>query len=145
MDLGCARRSCDSDYADRMVASEGEYGHAPSAPAWRQGLKGVNRLLNKNGLPAWVDSGTIPPETTDAQAVEAYPADCRFQAVIRRNVDVGNHAVALGQQPADPGGRGIYNLAFRFLARFVFDYSATIETYLKSRAKKLGEQPELEN
>jgi len=103
-----------------MVASEGEYGHARSAlrqppeviwktitdvdamPAWRQGLKGVNRLLDKNGLPAWVDSGTIPLESTDSQAVEACPADCRFQAVIRRNADVGNHAVALGQQPADP-------------------------------------------
>jgi len=29
-------------------------------PAWRQGLKGVNRLLDKNERPAWVDSETIP-------------------------------------------------------------------------------------
>jgi hypothetical protein len=39
----------------------------------------------------------------------------------------------------------MYNPAFRFLARFVFDYTAAIETSLKSMAKKFGEQPELEN
>src|SRR5437660_10427274 len=35
-------------------------------PAWRQGLKSVKQLPDRNGLPAWVetlDSGTIPLET----------------------------------------------------------------------------------
>ena len=35
----------------------------------------------------------------------------------------------------------IYNPLFRFLARFAFGYNGTIDTYLKSMAKKFGEQP----
>ena len=40
---------------------------------------------------------------------------------------------------------GIYNPLFRFLARFVFGYSGTIDTYLKSLAKKFGEPPVVGN
>jgi len=49
-------------------------------PAWRQGLKGVKHLPDRNGLPAGVatlDSGTIPLGTV------ASP-----QAAMGRNVDV---------------------------------------------------------
>ena len=39
-------------------------------PAWRQGLKSVKHLPDKNGLPSWVEtsaSGTIPFETVVSQ------------------------------------------------------------------------------
>jgi len=34
----------------------------------------------------------------------------------------------------------IYNPFFRFMARFIFGYHATMETYLKNLAKKFGEE-----
>jgi hypothetical protein len=36
----------------------------------------------------------------------------------------------------------VYNPLFRFLSRFVFGHSATIDAYLKSLAKKFGEPPQ---
>src|SRR5229473_1031918 len=39
----------------------------------------------------------------------------------------------------------IYNPLFRFLARFFFGYTGTIDAYLKSMAKKFGEQSPVGN
>jgi hypothetical protein len=39
----------------------------------------------------------------------------------------------------------VYNPVFRFLSRFVFGYSGTIDAYLKSLERKLAEQPQAGN
>jgi hypothetical protein len=38
----------------------------------------------------------------------------------------------------------VYNVIFRFMSRFVFGQTGTIERYLKDLGKKFGEQVEIE-
>jgi len=115
--------------------------------SWRQGLKSIKHLPNQNGLPAWVetsDSGTIPFETVISQPP--------LKLVVR----IADPKLPFGgtwtyEITAVPEGSGlriredgeIYNPIFRFLSRFVFGYSGTMETYLKSLAKKFGERPQV--
>ena len=114
-------------------------------PAWRQGLKSVKRLPDKNGLPTWVetsDSGTIPFETV----VSEPPAKLIVRIAEPKLPFGGTWTYEI--TPAAGGSSlriredgEVYNPVFRFLARFVFGYSGTVDTYLKSVSRKLGEQP----
>ena len=117
-------------------------------PAWRQGLKSVKRLPDKNGLPAWVetsDSGTIPFATVLAEP----PAKLIVRIADPQLPFGGTWTYEI--TPA-PGGAAlriredgeVYNPVFRFLARFVFGYSGTIDTDLKAMSRKFGEQPQEE-
>lgn len=112
-------------------------------PVWRQGLKSVKRLPDKNGLLAWVetsDSGTIPFET----ALSEPPAKLIVRIADAKMPFGGTWTYEI--TPA-PGGSvlriredgEIYNPVFRFLARLVFGYSGTINIYLKSLSRKFGE------
>jgi polyketide cyclase/dehydrase/lipid transport protein len=115
-------------------------------PAWRQGLKSVQRLPDKNGLPAWVetlDSGIIPLETVASQP----PSKLVVRIADPKLPFGGTWTYEITPLPSGSTLRiqedgEIYNPIFRFLARFVFGYAGTIEAYLKSLAKKFGEQPQ---
>jgi hypothetical protein len=114
-------------------------------PAWRQGLKSVRHLPDQNGLPAWVetlDSGTIPLETVVSQP----PAMLVVRIADPKLPFGGTWTYEIAPIPEGSSLRiredgEVYNPLFRFLSRFVFGQSATIETYLKSLAKKFGEPP----
>jgi uncharacterized protein YndB with AHSA1/START domain len=118
-------------------------------PSWRQGLKSVQRLPDKNGLPAWVEtsgSGSIPFETVVSQP----PSKLVVRIADPKLPFGGTWTYEITSLPSGTNLRiredgEIYNPLFRFLSRFVFGYSGTIETYLKSMAKKFGEQPQLGN
>jgi len=113
-------------------------------PTWRQGLKSVKHLPDRNGLPAWIetlDSGTIPLETVASQP----PSKLVVRIADPKLPFSGTWTYEI--TPVPSGSRlhiredgEIYNPLFRFLARFVFGYTGTIDTYLKSMAKKFGEQ-----
>jgi len=112
-------------------------------PAWRQGLKSVKRLADQNGMPAWVetsDSGTIPFETVVSQppsklVIRIADAKLPFGGTWTYEIT----AVAEGSTLRIREDGEVYNPVFRFLARFVFGYSGTMDTYLKSLARKFGE------
>jgi uncharacterized protein YndB with AHSA1/START domain len=118
-------------------------------PAWRQGLKSVKHLPGQNGLPAWVetlDSGTIPLETVVSQP----PAMLVVRIADPKLPFGGTWTYEIAPIPEGSSLRiredgEVYNPLFRFLSRFVFGQSATIETYLKSLAKKFGEPPRVAN
>jgi len=120
-----------------------------SMPAWRQGLKRVKRLADQNRLPAWaetLDSGVIPLETLTSQP----PSKLVVRIADPKLPFGGTWTYEITPLPSGSTLRiredgEIYNPLFRFLARFVFGYSGTIKTYLKSMAKKFGEQPQVEN
>ena len=117
-------------------------------PKWRKGVKAVKRLPDKNGLPSWVE------ETTSG--------DIALEAT---GIDVPRKMVTEIADPKLPfGGTWTYEIVetdygtilritengyvanplFRFLSRFVFGQASTIETYLKSLAKKFGEEAHIE-
>jgi uncharacterized protein YndB with AHSA1/START domain len=118
-------------------------------PAWRQGLKSVKRLPDRNGLPAWVetlDSGTIPLETITSQP----PSKLVVRIADPKLPFGGTWTYEITPLPSGSSLRiqedgEVYNPLFRFLTRFVFGYAGTIDAYLKSMAKKFGEQPQVEN
>lgn len=118
-------------------------------PSWRQGLKSVKRLPDKNGLPAWVetlDSGTMPLETLTALpplklVVRIADPKLPFGGTWTYEITPAPEGCSL--RIREDGE--VYNLIFRFLSRFVFGYSATIDTYLKSLGLKFDEQTKVEN
>jgi len=113
-------------------------------PSWRQGLKSLKRLPDKNGMASWMetsDSGTIPFETVVSQP----PSKLVVRIADPKLPFGGTWTYEITPVPEGSSLRiredgEVYNPVFRFLARFVFGYSGTINTYLKSLAKKFGEQ-----
>lgn len=118
-------------------------------PAWRQGLKSVKHLPDKNGLPSWVEtsaSGTIVFETVVSQPPSKLIvriADPRLPFGGTWTYEITPVAAGSSLRIREDGE--VYNPVFRFLSRFVFGYSGTIDAYLKSLERKLAEQPEAGN
>ena len=118
-------------------------------PAWRQGLKSVKHLPDKNGLPSWVEtsvSGTIPFETV----VSEPPSKLIVRIADPKLPFGGTWTYEITQVTAGSRVRiredgEVYNPVFRFLSRYVFGYSGTIDAYLKSLERKLAEQPQARN
>jgi uncharacterized protein YndB with AHSA1/START domain len=116
-------------------------------PSWREGLKSVERLPDRNGLPAHVEitrNGKIPFEAIEMT---------RPQKLVTRIADPklpfgGTWTFEIA--PVPDGAtlriteRGyVTNPFFRFMSRFAYSQTSTMETYLKSLAKKFGEQPRI--
>jgi hypothetical protein len=117
-------------------------------PSWREGLKSVKHLPDKNVLPSHLEvtaMGEIPMET-----VEMTPP----RRLVSRIADPKLPFGGAWTFEITPTGEGstlritengfVTNPVFRFLSRFVFGYTGTIESYLKSLAKKFGEPPRIE-
>lgn len=118
-------------------------------PKWRQGLKSVKHLPDRNGLPSWVEtsaSGTIPFETVVSQPpvkLVVRIADPRLPFGGTWTYEIVPVAAGSSLRIREDGE--IYNPVFRFLSRFVLGYSGTLDAYLKSLARKFGEQPRAGN
>ena len=112
-------------------------------PEWRQGLKSVKHLPDKNGLPSWVEtsaSGTIPFETVVSQPPSRWIvriADSRLPFGGTWTYEIT--PVAAGSRVRIREDGEVYNPVFRFLSRYVFGYSGTIDAYLKSLERRLAE------
>jgi hypothetical protein len=113
-------------------------------PSWRADVKSVERLPDRNGGPAWRETdkhGQVLP----LEVIEWDPPRKLVGRINDPKLPFGGtwtYEIAL----ADGGcaltiteNGEIYNPIFRFMARFVFGYSATMEGYLRSLGKKYGE------
>jgi uncharacterized protein YndB with AHSA1/START domain len=114
-------------------------------PTWRQGLRGVKRLPEVNGLPAWVEqtsAGDILLETTESdppRRMVSRIADPKLPFGGSWTYEIRPAAEGATLRITENGF--VTNPLFRFLSRFVFGHAATMETHLKSLAKKFGEEP----
>lgn len=112
-------------------------------PEWRTGLTAVRRLPERDGRPAWVetsDFGELPLE------VVAWDPPRRLVAHIADPDLPFGGTWTYELTPMDGGTelriteRGVVqNPFFRFMARFVFGYSATLEQYLSDLGRHFGE------
>jgi uncharacterized protein YndB with AHSA1/START domain len=112
-------------------------------PAWREGLKSVQKLPDRNGLPAHIEvtsSGTIPMET-----VEMVPPRRLVVRIADDKLPFGG-TWTYDIQPTTQGAAlriteigWVSNPFFRFMSKFVFGQTSTINAYLRSLAKKFGE------
>lgn len=119
-------------------------------PSWRPEVKSVEILTAQNGMPAWkgMDShgGGIPYQVTEMQA----PG--KLTAVIADPHLPFSGTWTWEIEPVDGGSSvrihetgKVHNPIFRFVARFVLGYTATMDNYLKALGKKFGENVQPEN
>jgi uncharacterized protein YndB with AHSA1/START domain len=144
---------------DHMATRRGRYRQPPEAvwkaitdvdamPSWRDGLKSVKHLPDKNGSPVHLEvtnSGEIPMET-----VEMSPPRKLVSRIADPHLPFGG-TWTFEITPTTEGSTlritengFVTNPVFRFLSRFVFGHSGTIESYLKSLSKKFGEPSRIE-
>jgi hypothetical protein len=116
-------------------------------PNWREGLKSVQHLPDRNGLPAHLEittDGKIPFETiemTPPQKLVTRIADPKLPFGGTWTFEIVPAADGATLRIIENGY--VSNPFFRFMSRFVFRQTATMEIYLKSLAKKFGEEPRI--
>jgi uncharacterized protein YndB with AHSA1/START domain len=117
-------------------------------PGWRKELKSIARRPDVDGRPSWVETssqGVLPFVVVDWE-----PPRRMVTQIDDPNLPFGGTwtfeiAPTAGGSTLRITERGeVYPAFFRFLARFVFGYTGTIETYLVSLGSKFGEKVEPE-
>jgi len=112
---------------------------------WRAGLKGLERLPDKQGMPAWI-------EDTDGMKIPM-----RFERMSPPHLLVAridSTELPFGgtwtyRIESLPGGESaltitedgeVGNVLFRFMSRFVFGHHATMDKFIRSLQEKTGSQ-----
>lgn len=143
---------------DHVATRIGRYRQPPDAiwkaiadveamPSWREGLKSVQRLPDRNGFPAHIEvtsSGTIPMETVEMvppQKLVTRIADPKLPFGGTWTFEIAPTAEGATLRITERGY--VTNPFFRFMSRFVFGQTSTMESYLRSLAKKFGEEPQI--
>lgn len=116
---------------------------AESMPTWRKELKSVKRLPDRDGKPAWVETSSFGDMPLYVETFE--PPQKLVTRIADPNLPFGG-TWTFEIAPAEGGAtlriteRGeIRSAFFRFMARFVFGYTSTMETYLRNLGAKFGE------
>jgi Polyketide cyclase / dehydrase and lipid transport len=113
-------------------------------PDWRSDIRGFESLPPQNGHRFWSETDKHG-QTIAYERVEEIPPSRLVTRIVTPNLPFGGtwthelRPVADGCELTITEAGEIYNPIFRFMARFVFGYSGSIETYLKSLHNKFGE------
>lgn len=119
---------------------------AEAFPSWRTGITAVKRLPEEDGQPGWVETSSF-----GEMPLRVAESDAPRRLVMR---------IASDELPF--GGTWTYEITpveggttlritedgfvkpalFRFMSRFLFGHTATLEQYLKDLGKKFGEEVE---
>lgn len=117
-----------------------------AAPTWRKDLTAVKRLPDRNGNPVWKETGGYGEMSYEI--VEFEPPH-KLVTVIADDEELpfGGSWTYEIEETATGGSRvtitengEIYNPIYRFMAKTIFGYHATIENYLQALAAKFGEE-----
>jgi uncharacterized protein YndB with AHSA1/START domain len=114
-----------------------------SFPAWRADVRRVERLPDRDGLPMWIEEGGSGRMTLAIERIEPP------RLVVMRIADPDLPFGGTWTYEIQPAAEGcvltitedgeIYNPFFRFMARFVFGYEATMKAYLDALLEKFSE------
>ena len=110
-------------------------------PSWRTDVKTVVRLAPREGRPVWSESGGSGRMTLATERSEPPRL-----LVVRIDPGLPFGGTWTYEVAPVPGGSTltitengeIYNPLFRFMARYIFGYEGTIETYMAALKKHLG-------
>ena len=115
-----------------------------AAPAWRSDVKSVEVLPPRDGRDYYRE--TTRHGTVTYRVLEDRPGELRVTEIADLDLPYGG-TWTFELAPVPGGGRlritergEVKNVVFRFLARFVFGHTATIETYLRDLGRRLGEE-----
>lgn len=111
-------------------------------PTWRKDVKNAHRLPDREGRPVWVEEGRSGRMTLAVDRMEAP----RLLVVRIADPDLpfgGTWTYEI--TPVADGARlritedgEVYNPLFRFMARFIFGYEATIASYVAAIEKRFA-------
>ena len=114
-------------------------------PDWRTGVKSFGLLPDEGGRKRWWEEDNHGQKVT-YELLEAAPPHRLTTRIAQPGLPFG------GTWTFDvkdiPGGGSelriaedgeVYNIIFRFMARFVFGFTSSIETYLRDLGAKFGE------
>jgi hypothetical protein len=112
-------------------------------PQWRQDVKSVERLPDRDGKPCFREVSGFGP--MDLLVEREVPERERVTRIVTADSPFGGTWTFL-LVPRDGGTElsitehgEVYNVVFRALGRLVFGHTATIDGYLKALAAKFGE------
>ena len=111
-------------------------------PSWRNDIKKAQRLPDRDGRPVWVEEGRSGRMTLAIERMEA--PRLLVGRIADRNLPFGGTwtyeltPVAGGTRLRITEHGEIYNPLFRFMARFVFGYEGTIESYMAALEKRFA-------
>lgn len=119
-----------------------------SAPLWRPDLKKVEVMTQTDGRVHFREEGKN--DTVNYELVEDVPAQRMVTRILDTNLGYAGSWTyvfapdAAGTRLTITENGVVSNVIFRFLSKYAFGHTATIDTYLTSLAKHLGEaaQPE---
>ena len=123
-------------------------------PDWRTGVKSFGVLPETDGRRRWWEEDSHGQKVT-FELVEARPGERLQVRIAEPGLPFGGtwtFDVAPAGVEGPAGGTAlrisedgeIYNVMFRFMARFVFGYYGSIETYLQDLGAKFGQAVEIE-
>ncbi|MBZ5728338.1 MAG: hypothetical protein LAP87_25565 [Acidobacteriia bacterium] len=132
------------------VAPEALYAVLAGPPDWRTGVKSFGVLPEENGRKRWWEEDSHRQKIA-YELVEDRPPERMVVRIADRGLPFGG-IWTFEIHPAPAGGAElriqedgeIYNVIFRFMARFFFGYTASIEGYLRDLGAKFGEQVAIE-
>lgn len=127
------------------VSPDALYAVIAGPPDWRTGVKSFGVLLEQDGVKRWWEEDSHRQKIT-YELVEDQPPSRLVTRIAGRNLPFGG-AWTFEIAPIAGGGSDlrihedgeIYNVIFRFMARFFFGYTASIEGYLRDLGTKFGQ------
>lgn len=140
---------------EHVASASALYGQPPQAvwdaitafrrfPEWRTGVDGVEARTFAGGAQGWVEDGANGPIPL---AIDEQDAPRRLVMRIASDELPFGGTWTYELTPEGSGTRlritedgRVTNLFFRFMARFVFGHTATMETYLTDLGAHFGEQ-----
>jgi hypothetical protein len=132
------------------ASADALYAVLAGPPDWRTGVKSYGVLAEQDGIRRWWEEDTHGQKIT-FELAEARPAE-------RLRVRIADQGLPFGGMwtfdivPVADGGSElrvtedgeVYNVIFRFMARYFFGYHSSIETYLRDLGAKFGQPVEIE-
>ncbi|MCK6458090.1 MAG: SRPBCC family protein [Phycisphaerae bacterium] len=112
-------------------------------PSWRKSLTRVERLPDRDGKPVWVEHGRDGRMTIET--IESVPPTRLVGRIADKDLPFGGtwtYEIARDGDGATltlTEAGEIYNPIFRFMARTIFGYHATMKGYLTALGEKFGE------
>ena len=132
------------------VAPDALFAVLSGPPDWRTGVKSFGELPDREARKQWWEEDTHGHKIT-YETVESTPPRRLVTKIAQPGLPFGGQwtfdiAPALGggcEVRIHEDGE-IYNVIFRFMARFIFGYTGSIETYLRDLGAKFGEPVSIE-
>ncbi len=113
-------------------------------PDWRSDIRGFENLPPRNGRRSWAETDKHG-QIIAYESLEEIPQSRLVTRIATEKLPFGGtwtreiKPLADGCELTITEAGEIYNPIFRFMARFIFGYSGSIETYLKALHQKFGE------